>query len=72
MHNTLNSQQYSKENDMVEILDVKHCLNFSNNVLQRLDYHTYTPISFVQPKKDFHCEAIYNYKTLFTVVYTYY
>lgn len=54
-----NSQLYLRENGMAEILDVKHCLNFSNNVLLHLDYHTYKPISFVQPKKDFHCEAIY-------------
>lgn len=53
-----NLQQYIKENDMVETLDVKHCLNSLNNVLQHLDCHTYKPIFFVQPKKDFHYEAI--------------
>lgn len=54
-----NLQQYIGENDMVETLDVKRCLNFLNSVLRYLDYHTYTPIFFVQLKKGFHCEAIY-------------
>lgn len=51
---------------MVEILGVRHCLNSSNNALPPLDYHTYIPIFFVQPKKDFHYEAIYeqNIETL--------
>ena len=52
-----NLQQYLKENDTVEILGVKHCSNSLSNVLLRLDCHTYKPTFFVQPKKDFHCEA---------------
>jgi len=44
---------------MAEIPDVKHCLSSSSNVLPRLDYRIYKPIFFVQPKKDFHCEATY-------------
>lgn len=54
----LNLRQYLKENDTVEIPDVKHCLSSSSNVLPRLDCHTYKPTFFVQPKKDFHCGAI--------------
>jgi len=53
----LNLQQYLKENDMVEIPDVKHCLSSLSNVLLRLDCRTYKPTFFAQPKKDFHCEA---------------
>lgn len=56
---TRNSPLYLGENDKAKILGVKRCLNFSNNVLLRLDYHTYEPTSFVQQKKDFHCVAIY-------------
>jgi len=55
----LNLQQYLKENDTVEIPDVKHCLSSSSNVLPRLDCRTYKPTFFGQPKTDFHCEAIY-------------
>jgi len=47
---------------MVKIPDVKHCLNSSSNVLLHLDYHTYTPTFFGQPKTDFHCEATYKQK----------
>lgn len=53
----LNLQQYLKENDTVEIPDVKHCLSSSSNVLPHLDCHIYKPTFFVQPKKDFHYEA---------------
>lgn len=52
-----NSQQYTKENDMVEILDVRHYLNSLNNEFLLLDYRTYTPTFFEQLKRDFHCEA---------------
>lgn len=53
---------------MVEIPDVKHYLNFLSNVLPHLDYHIYTPIFFVQLKKDFHCEATYKQTILGFVI----